>query len=249
MIYPRLIPTLLIDNDVLVKGKQFKDHKYLGDPINAVKIFNDKSADELCLLNIGHDINNFNFINDIVCEAFMPVTFGGSVYSFEDVSKLFSIGIEKIVLSAALFDNPKLVDQISKTYGAQSVVASIDFRVTPFKKLAVYRANGKVKTSFFLKDFVHRCENLGVGELLIQDINNEGSFNGTNANAILQIRDSTSLPIIWGGGIGNLNHIKDTVNNGCDALSIGSFFLFKGKHDALMLDYPTRAQIKAIFDE
>jgi cyclase len=243
----RVIPTLLLDNDGLYKTNKFKNPKYVGDPINAVRIFNNKEVDELILLDYtatNEDrIPNFDNIKEIVSEAFMPIGYGGGINSLEHIEKLFKIGIEKVILNSAAFSNENILTEAIKIFGSQSIVVSIDYKKDLFGKNVIYTKGEKQKQKI---DILAACKNfqeLGVGEIMINSIDREGAMNGYDISTINIISNELLIPVIASGGAGNISHLADGVKAGASAVAAGSMFIFQGIHKAVLLSYITSDEV------
>ena len=244
----RVIPVLLLKGQGLYKTVKFKDPKYLGDPINAVKIFNDKEVDELCFLDITATNEgkepNYKAISEIASECFMPLSYGGGVTNFEHARKLFSIGVEKIILCSSIHDNPKLVEELSLHYGAQSVVVCIDVKKSFFGKYEVYSNSGKKNTGKDPLQFAIEVQKLGAGELIVNSIDRDGTMSGYDIELISKIASKLEIPVVACGGASCLNDFSTVVNDGkANAVAAGSLFVFHGKHKAVLISYPTSKQL------
>lgn len=244
MLRPRIIPCLLVHEKGLVKSVQFKNHKYVGDPINAVRIFNEKEADELMLIDIDATINkvepNYKMIQNIASECRMPLCYGGGIKNIQQAQKIFSLGVEKIALSSILVENPNIISDLASKVGSQSVVAILDVKKKLFGGYEIYTHNGKNSTGINPIDFVQKIENLGAGEIVINSIDQDGTMNGYDLKLVEQIRKSTSLPLTILGGAGSLNHIGNLIQiYGIIGAAAGSLFVFKGVYKAVLINYPS----------
>ncbi len=253
MLRTRVIPILLLRDRGLYKGIKFKNHKYVGDPINTVKIFNDKEVDELVLLDIdaskcGKPID-FELLQEISTEAFMPLAYGGGVSSMEDAKKLFSIGIEKIILNSIAILNPGLLKELIDHFGAQSIVISLDIKKSFFGKYHLYIKSGTVKTKYNPIDFAIEMKNIGVGEIIINSIDNDGKMKGYDLEFLDNISNKLSVPIVMCGGAGNLEDFKKAKDLGASAVGAGSMFVYNGVHKAVLITYPSYEKLCAIFGE
>jgi cyclase len=245
MLQPRLIPCLLISNKGLVKTTKFKNPKYVGDPINAVKIFNEKEVDELMVFDIDATANNkepdYNLIENLAWECRMPLCYGGGIKTAKQAQHIFSLGVEKICLSSSTVQNPSLVGQIASRVGNQSVVVVMDVR----KKLLgsnyeIYIHNGTKSTGLDAVEFAIKMEAAGAGELVLNSIDNDGVMQGFDLSIIDKVRDAVSIPMTVLGGAGSLVDIGKVVEKyGIIGVAAGSFFVFKGKFRAVLINYPT----------
>lgn len=246
----RVIPVLLIQNEGLVKGVQFKNHRYVGDPINAVKIFNEKEVDELCILDISATVNNkkpdIKRIADIVSEAFMPISYGGGVTQLDEAKELLYSGVEKILLNTALHTHPDLITEIANSVGNQSTVASIDVKKNIWGKYKVYIKNGTKDTGKDVLEFAKECENNGAGEIMLNSIDKDGACNGYDIELIKKIAQSVHVPVVAAGGAWQTEHLVDAKKAGASALAAGSMFVFHGKHKAVLISYLNHNEINEI---
>ena len=242
---PRVIPCLLIDNQKLVKTVQFKHPNYLGDPINAVKIFNEKQADELCIIDITRKKNDINYdlLHNIATEAFMPLSYGGGIQNIDQIKRLFSIGFEKIIMNTSLFFKPELIREAVKFAGSQSVVASIDYRKTIFNKLICFTQCGAKNTKISPIDMAMKVTEMGVGEVLINCIDRDGMMSGYDLDTVKVISSKVDIPVIACGGAGGLEDVKKVIDNGADAVAAGSIFVYYGAKKAVLINYPTEDEM------
>ena len=214
----RVIPTLLLDNYGLYKTTKFKNPKYVGDPINAVRIFNNKEVDELILLDYTatneNRIPSFDIIKDIVSEAFMPIGYGGGINCLEHIEKLFKIGIEKVILNSSAFSNESILTEAIRIFGRQSIVVSIDYKKDLFGNNAVYTQGGKQKQKLEIVSACKYFQALGIGEIMINSIDREGTMSGYDISTINKISNELSIPVIASGGAGDISHLADGVKAG-----------------------------------
>ena len=247
MLNPRIIPTLLVHNKGLYKSIKFKDHKYVGDPLNAVRIFNEKKADEIMVLDIDASVNNqppnMKLIENLASECRMPLCYGGGIKSVEQAQQIFSLGVEKIAISSAAIENPSLITQISDIVGSQSVVVIIDVRKKFFGGLEICINNAKKSVGIDIVEFIKKIQKLGAGEIVINSIDDDGMMHGYNITLIKKLVEYIKIPLTVLGGAGNLNHIREVINKfGIIGISAGSLFVFKGKYKAVLINYPTREE-------
>jgi cyclase len=243
----RVIPTLLLDNDGLYKTTKFKNPKYVGDPINAVRIFNNKEVDELILLDYtattASRTPNFENIKEIVSEAFMPIGYGGGINSIEHIEKLFKIGIEKVIVNSAAFSNEDVLTEAIKIFGSQSIVVSIDYKKDFFGNNFIFTQGGKQKHKIEIGLACKHFQELGVGEIMINSIDREGTMNGYDIATINKISHDLLIPVIVSGGAGNISHLSEGVKAGASAVAAGSMFVFHGIHKAVLLSYITSDEV------
>jgi cyclase len=248
----RVIPQLLLSGGELYKTTKFKNPKYIGDPINAIRIFNEKEVDEIIVTDISATKErlppNFALIEDLAAECFMPMTYGGGIRSMKDVDLLFSCGIEKICIQSALANDYSLLRDISTKYGNQSLVVSLDFFKPLFGKLKIYNSavHGKLKGSYKDLQFISNLEIEGVGEFLITSVDHEGCRNGMDIDLISAVAKKSSVPIIAAGGIGSFEDIRAASVAGASAVSVGTYFVFYGRRKAVLINYLNQEQIKKV---
>jgi imidazole glycerol-phosphate synthase subunit HisF len=245
----RVIPVLLIKGDGLVKSVKFANHKYVGDPINAVKIFNEKEVDELSIIDIQATKDgrgpNIKKIAEIASEAFMPLSYGGGITSTAQVKELLFNGIEKVILNKAAMKNPELISEIAGKFGAQAVVASIDVKKNIWGKYKVYTDNGSNSTNLDPVVFAQQCEKAGAGEILLQAIDRDGTYTGYDLGILQKIASSVNIPVIIGGGAGSVDDFKKAVTEGhASAVCAGSMFVFQRPHNAVLISYPSQKELK-----
>ncbi|MHB1105744.1 MAG: AglZ/HisF2 family acetamidino modification protein [Lutibacter sp.] len=252
MLRSRIIPCLLVHNKGLVKTVNFKDPKYVGDPINAVKIFNEKEVDELMVLDIDASKENrgpdFNLIKNLAVECRMPFCYGGGVSTVEQAKKIISLGAEKVALSSAIIENPMLCKEIGEAVGVQSVVVVLDVRKKMLGGYDLYTLNGKKKSKRKLKEFVIELNKIGVGEIIVNSIDNDGKMLGYDIELAEMIRNLCDVPITILGGAGNLEHIKSLIAKfKVIGAAAGSLFVFKGKYKAVLINYPNREEKASLY--
>jgi cyclase len=253
MYRPRVIPCLLLKDKGLVKTIKFKDPTYVGDPINAVKIFNDAKADELVFLDITatqeNRITDIEVIRNIGEEAFMPFAVGGGINKLEHVMQLISAGAEKVVINTAAVNNPSLLTEASKIYGRQSIIASIDVK-REGGAFAVYTHSGRVKSPMNATEAAQAAEEAGAGEIMINSIDQDGTQEGYDIELIRLISDSVNIPVIAVGGAGDFDHFADAVyNGGASAVAAGSLFVFIGRKRAVLINYPDSDELQEMFTD
>jgi len=253
MVQPRIIPVLLLKNSGLVKTQKFKDPKYLGDPMNAIKIFNEKEVDEMIFLDIlaskeGRN-PDLNRIQNIASECFMPLCYGGGVSDVGLAREILKIGVEKISLNTSAVYNPKFITECADMFGSSSVVVSIDVKTNVWGKQLVYIKGGTEKTKYTPIELALEAERRGAGEILLNSIDRDGMMNGYDVELFTKVSDSVNLPVIGCGGAGNDGHFLDVLKTtNVRALAAGSYFVFKGKHKAVLISYPDQMKIKSWFN-
>jgi cyclase len=252
MIRPRIIPVLLLKNTGLYKTRKFTEPKYIGDPINAIRIFNDKEVDELAFLDIAASIEgkepNLSVLRDIASECFMPLSFGGGIKTVEMIREVLNVGVEKIALNTSAIQNPALIAEAARYFGSSTIIVSIDAKKTLFGKYSVYIFGGREKTSKNPVDWAREAERLGAGEILINSIDQDGVLQGYDWELIQSVTDAVDIPVIVAGGARGMIDFFRAIND-CkvSAVAAGSCFVFQGKHRAVLITYPTRTEINSTF--
>lgn len=253
MLKHRIIPVLLMKNRGLYKGVNFKNHKYVGDPINTVKIFNDKEVDELIIFDIQASLLersiDLEYLKDIVSEAFMPVAYGGGINSVADAERLFKVGVEKIVINTHAVLNFDLVAELVKFFGSQSIVFSLDIKKDFLGRKRAYIKSGTVKTKFKPLELALIMQDLGVGELILNDIDRDGTFKGYDLNLITEISRPLNIPVVAVGGARNIYDFRDAIKAGANACGAGSMFVFHMPHRAVLISYPSYEELEKILGE
>lgn len=247
MLRPRVIPCLLIRDQGLVKTTKFKKPRYLGDPLNAVRIFNEKKVDELIILDIDATSNarepNFSLIKDLASECQMPLCYGGGIKTIHQAKKIIQLGVEKIALSSAALDNPELISLISNDLGSQSVVIVLDFKINFFGKPQIWSNNGLKNSYLSVLDMIEKFEQLGAGEIVLNSIDRDGQMSGYDINLVKKIKDLVHIPLTILGGAGSFDHITDLLNEcGHVGAAAGSLFVYKGPYKAVLINYINDAQ-------
>lgn len=241
----RTIPVLLLRNGGLYKTVNFKNPKYVGDPINAVKIFNEKEADELVLLDYNASVDgrviDYKRIEEIAGEAFMPMGYGGNIKTLDDAKRVFDCGYEKVVLNSVLFSNPGLVEAIGSIYGAQAVVGSIDYKKNIFGKSKVYGMSGSKKTGYEPAEWAVKLQEFGVGEIMLNSIDRDGTWSGYDLDMIKTVSEKITVPLIACGGAGSVEDLKQAVNVGASAVAAGSMFVFQKKGMGVLISFPSES--------
>lgn len=249
MIKPRVIPALLLKGQGLVKTVKFKEPKYLGDPINIVRIFNDKEVDELVLLDITATPEKrgpqFDLLKNIASEAFIPLAYGGGIRSMDDVKKLLSIGIEKLIMNTSAVEAPSLVREVADHAGSQAAVVSMDVKKGLLGKYEVFTHCGQKKTGLDPVKHAVEMERMGVGEIIINSIDRDGTMQGYDFDLVRKVADAVSVPVVACGGAGNLSHVSEVIKQGhASAAAAGSIFVFQGPLRGVLISYPTPKELK-----
>lgn len=245
----RVIPILLLKNKGLVKTVKFKNPTYIGDPINAVKILNEKEVDELVFLDIEASKKNkppdYHMIEDIASECFMPLAYGGGINSLEQIKRIFGIGVEKVVINSAVVTNSKLITEAANIFGNQSIVVSIDVKNNIFGKYIAYTKSASHKINRNIVDFAKHVEELGVGEIILSSIDREGTFGHYDLKLLKSISQNVNIPVVANGGASDIADFTMAVNEGgASAVAAGSLFVYKSKNKGILINYPSQADLK-----
>ena len=245
MLKKRIIPILLIKDDELVKSTRYKNHNYVGDPINVIKIFNEKEVDELIFLDIDASAQNnepnYKMIDDIASECFMPLCYGGGIKNLQQMKLVYSLGVEKISISSEAFLNPDLIKDASAIFGNQSVLVTIDVKKDFFGNKKVYIKNGQINTRLDPLSFFKKMEDLGAGEIVINSINNDGVMKGFDLELLKLLKANSKIPVIGMGGAGNIEHIKEAFEiSKIDGVACGSMFVYQGPLRGVLISYPEK---------
>ena len=253
MLKPRLIPSLLIEDGLVVKTTKFKNARYIGDPINTVNIFNKKEVDEICIFDISATKNNlepnYKLIETIASQSRMPMCYGGGIKTAEQAQKIFNLGVEKIALSSILFTNIDLVNEISQQVGSQSVVLVIDVKKKLLGGYEIFINNGTKSTKIDLVDFLKKIKDLQFGEIIINNIDLDGTEKGYDFGLIRKVFQYTSKPVTILGGAGSLEDVKKIYKEfKIIGAAAGSLFIYKGKLKAVLINYPTKEIKNKLYD-
>jgi len=252
MLIPRVMPCLLVKNGRLVKTVRFRKPSYVGDPVNAIKIYNDKEVDELIILDIAATVEkrkpNFDLIREVADECFMPVCYGGGVSSIDEMKMFFGLGIEKVSINTHSFNNPDLIYQSAKVFGSQSIIVSIDVKKNIFGKYRICTHSGTKASTIDVIDYAQMVEKLGAGEILLNPIDRDGTWDGFDLDLINMVTDVVNVPVIALGGAGNLSDIADAVHRGgASAVAIGSMAVYQAKNLGVLVNFPSREKLINIF--
>ncbi len=254
MILPRIIPCLLLKGKGLVKGIKFKDHTYIGDPINAIRIFNEKEVDELIFLDITATAEKrtppLDLIQTIADQCLMPFAVGGGITTLQQARDIFSRGAEKVCINTASVEHPDVISSISDTYGVQSVVAVIDYKKNWLGRYNIYIRNGQQTIGKHPVDFAVELESLGAGEIMLNAIDRDGTQTGYDIDMIKQVSDAVRVPVIACGGAGNKEDLSAALKEGrASAVAAGSLFVFHGRRRAVLINFPSREERAWIYQE
>ena len=247
----RIIPLLLLKNKGLVKTKKFGNPVYIGDPINAVRIFNKKEANELILLDISGDrfvkSVDYSLLEKVASEAFMPMSYGGGIASFNDAKHILNLGYEKIVLDSAVYDNPDLIPAIANVFGSQSIIVALDIKKDFFGRYKLTSKSNNKTHDINIESHIDNLIKLGVGEILVNAVDRDGMMQGLDINLVEKIAARSTVPVIACGGVGSIDDIKNLFSNTkASAVAAGSLFVFHGPHRAVLINYPSREVINEV---
>lgn len=246
----RIIPFLLTSDSGLVKTIKFDRRRYLGDAINAVRIFNEKEVDELVLLDIDATTRGtgpqFEYVEEVLSEAFMPVGYGGGITSLRQIEQLFKLGVEKVVLNSVVAEQPTLLSEASQVFGAQSIVASMDVKRDLLGRRRAYTRGGKRKLDGDPIDLLKRWEQLGAGEVVVNSIDRDGTRLGLDLEFTAQAASAVEVPVVAVGGAGDIGHLVAALKAGASAVGAGSMFVFHGVHQAVLISYIDRYELAAL---
>jgi len=248
----RIIPALLLRNGGLFKTTRFKAPNYIGDPINAIRIFNDKEVDELMVLDIGASKErrepSYELIEQFAGECFMPLTYGGGIRSVAQAAQLFSLGVEKICIQTAALEHPELISELANHFGSQSVMVSLDVKKNWFGNARLYQSStGKLMGAAWM-DKLSEFVSLGAGEVLLNAVDKDGTLTGPDLSFIQQASTAINVPLIAMGGVSSLTDIKACVDAGASAVAAGAFFVYHGPHRAVLITYPKYRDLEKLFE-
>lgn len=252
MLKTRVIPCLLFGDRGLVKTIQFANPTYVGDPINVVKIFNEKGVDELIFLDITATVEKrrpaFEFLSQIASECFMPLGYGGGIGSLQDMRELFRLGIEKVVVNSSAVENPSLVKEAAQLFGSQSVVVSIDAKKNQFGEYEVWTHGGRKRANLDPAEHAVSMEAMGAGEIFLNSIDKDGTMEGYDLELIQRVTQALNIPLIACGGASSVQDLGEAVQKGgAAAAAAGSLFVFQGPHRAVLISFPTEEELKQVF--
>jgi cyclase len=252
MLRNRVIPVLLLRNKGLVKTIQFGKGKYIGDPMNAIRIFNDKECDELVFLDIDASKENrapdFDYIQSIASECFMPLGYGGGIKTIGDIEILFSIGIEKVIINSQALNNLELIKLASAKFGNQSIVVSVDVTKNLLGAYKIFSHSGIKHHYVSLSSYLSEVIKAGAGEIMLNNVDRDGMMTGYDLKLIQKISSEIPVPLSVCGGAGKLEDLKDGIKAGASAAAAGSLFIYHGPHRAVLINYPTQLELKKIMN-
>jgi cyclase len=244
----RVIPVLLIHKAGLIKSVKFKNYQYVGDPINAVKIFNEKEIDEIVVLDIDATREKrgpvMPRIKEIAGEAFIPLAYGGGISSIKEIKELFFLGVEKIILNYQAYKNPSLIREAADLVGSQSVVVSMDVKKNLFGKYRVYLMNGTENTGLAPEEYAKQVQEAGAGEIFLNAIDRDGMYAGYDLELIKKVSGSLSIPLVICGGASSVDDFRPAIQEGASAVAAGSLFIFQKPHKAVLISYPTQVVLR-----
>lgn len=249
MFRPRTIPVLLLKNNGLVKGIQFKHHKYIGDPINAVRIYNDLKADEIVFLDTQASIENrtitMDFIKDVGEEANMPFAVGGGIKTLEQIQEIIAAGAEKVIINTHAVKHPDFIQKAASRFGSSTIVVCMDVKKKTFGGLRVYSHSGTKSSKYTPVEFAKLMQDMGAGEIIVQSIDKDGMMEGYDVNLIKSISEKVTIPVVALGGAGSFSDLENAYQKGfATGLAAGSIFVFQGKKRGVLINYPLRSEIK-----
>lgn len=245
---PRLIPCLLLSEGNLVKTRKFKDPVYLGDPINAVKIFSEKCVDELCIQDIEASKKgagpDFDLLSEIATEAFMPLSYGGGITTVDQVRRLFRIGFEKVIFNTAWQDHPEVLREAAALFGSQSIIASIDVKQDLLRRSRCVTQDGIRPVEGTPVELAHNAEALGAGEILLNSVDRDGSMLGYDLKLVKSVAEAVNIPVIACGGAGGAQDMEAVLHQaGAHAAAAGSMYVFYGPRRAVLIHVPEEKEL------
>ena len=247
MLRPRIIPVLLLKGRGFYKTVRFKDPKYVGDPINTLRIFCEKEVDEVIVLDITATKDcrgpQLDVIRDIASECFMPLAYGGGVHSADDVRAILKLGVEKIVLNTVAVEDPSVITAIADLAGSSSVVVSIDAKKNFLEGYEAYTHGGTRKTGLDPVTLALKAEEHGAGEIMITSIERDGTMQGYDLTLIEEVAKAVRIPVIGCGGAGSVADLESVIHTNADAVAAGSLFVFQGRHRAVLISYPSPVEM------
>jgi cyclase len=248
MFRPRISPVLLLKNDALVKSIQFKDHKYIGDPINAVRIFNDLKADELVFLDINASQQNrlisLDFVKDVGEEADMPFAVGGGIRTLQHIQDIIAAGAEKVIINSYAAENPAFIKEASSEFGSSTIVVCIDVKKKFLGGVCTWTHAGSKSTKYNPLDFAKLMQDHGAGEIIVQSMERDGTMKGYDIPLIATISKAVNIPVVALGGAGSLNDLKQAYHEAyANCLAAGSIFVYQGSKRGVLINYPSKGEV------
>ncbi|AEA44174.1 AglZ/HisF2 family acetamidino modification protein [Fluviicola taffensis] len=251
MALPRCIPVLLLQNGGLVKTTQFQQPKYIGDPLNTIRIFNEKEVDELVFLDIDASVKGtpipFKLLKEIAEECFMPLSYGGGIKTIESIRQIIQLGIEKVIIGTEAIQNPDFLKQAVTEFGSSSICVVLDIKKNTSGEYCLWTQSGTIPTDLKPVYFAQKLEELGVGELFVHSIDRDGTRMGYDLELIQLLRQAVTIPIIAYGGADTIADFQWVIQSGANAVAAGSLFVLHGKHQAVLISYPDSASLKRIY--
>lgn len=241
----RVIPILLISDGKLVKTKKFRSPTYVGDPINAVKVFNEKEVDEIIILDVQAGKTrkiNHELLYEMASECFMPITYGGGISTLKDIQEVLNLGIERVAINTYGLTNFNFIQQAVQKFGSSTIVCSVDFKKKKKDYIAKIKC-GRVKLKNSLAEIIKELDSIEVGELLINSIDNDGCMQGYDLNLLSEVLNLSQIPVTIAGGAGSIKHFKEAVDLGVSAVAAGSYFVFWGPLKAVLINYPNKEEL------
>ena len=253
MLKPRVIPTLLLKGNRLVKTIKFENPSYVGDPINVIRIFNEKEVDEILILDIEASKNqkepDYEYIEKIAGECFMPLTYGGGINSLEQAKQIFALGVEKICLQTAALEKPELISDLASVFGSQSVVVSLDIKRSFVGNPKIWFSKKRETLLINWLDITQKWVEAGAGEFLLNAVDKDGTLGGPDLDLIRIASKAISVPLVFCGGVSSLQDIKKACEAGASAVAAGSFFIYHGPHRAVLITYPSYDELQRLFQK
>ncbi len=251
MLQTRVMPCLLYYKRGLYKTIKFKNPSYVGDPINAIKIYNEKEVDELIFLDISASVEkrepDYKMITDIATECFMPLCYGGGISDTEQIKKIFGIGVEKISINSSAIDNPGLISEAASSFGSQAVIVSIDVKKSFWGKYEVMKGRGSKSIGYDPVSFAKKMEDAGAGEILLTSVDREGTWEGYDIDLLKQVTSAVRIPVIVNGGAGSISHFEEAKKKGhASGLAIGSMAVYQKKGMGVLINFPGRPELEKI---
>lgn len=254
MLQVRVIPCLLWKDGGLVKTVKFKSPNYIGDAINAIRIFNEKEVDELMILDIEASLKgkkpNIELIRQIASECFMPLCYGGGISTIEDIKSVLSLGVEKVAINSKAVEDPQFIKAAAQTYGSSTIVVCIDYKKSFLGGLRVMMKSGTVNSKYHPVEFAQLMQEMGAGEIVMNAIDKDGTMNGYDYDLLMKVTQNVAVPVIAMGGAGNISHFSEAVKKThVSAVAAGSFFVYQGPHKAVLISYPKRKELEALINQ